>query len=232
MTIVDNDLTSGVAMSTAELLSTDETVAETVFDATGIITRLGPESSGLTMSRDEFLAIEECDERYRYELIQGVVIVVPPSAEGERGPNDQLGYWLRRYHEDHQEGEILDDTLPEQEIETSFGIRRADRVIWAGLGRQPNTMTDVPTIVIEIVSKGRRDQRRDYEQKRAEYAELGVKEYWVFDRFRRTITICCGDEVTRVVKENETYETKLLPGFQLSLEKLLAVADRWSEEKS
>ncbi len=217
-------------MSTAELASVDEVIAETVFEAPAAITHLGPDSSGLTMTREEFLAIEDCDERFGYELIQGVVTVVPPPGEGERGPNERLAHWLWNYHDDHPQGQALDDTLPEQEIETSVGIRRADRVIWAGLGRQPNPQTDVPSIVIEIVSRSRRDQRRDYEQKRAEYAELGVKEYWVFDRFRRTLTICCGDEVTRVVKAGETCETPLLPGFQLPLDKLLAVADRWSHE--
>ncbi len=219
-------------MSTAELVSTDDLIAETVFEAPAGTTRLGPESAGLTMSREEFLAVEDCDEHYRYELIQGVVIVVPPPAEGERGPNERLAHWLWNYHDDHPQGKALDDTLPEQEIETSVGIRRADRVIWAGLGRQPNTQTDVPSIVIEIVSRRRRDQRRDYEHKRAEYSDLGVKEYWVFDRFRRTLTICKGEEVTRVVKEGETCETPLLPGFQLSLDKLLAVADRWREEQT
>lgn len=96
-------------------------------------------------------------------------------------------------------------------------------MIWAGLGRQPNPKADVPTIVVEIVSR-RRDQRR-------EYAAIGVKEYWVFDRFRRTLTVCRGDEVTRLVREQETCEMPLLPGFELQVGKLLAVADRWTKEE-
>ena len=218
-------------MSTAELTEVAPDVASTVFEADNAVERLGPESSGLIMTKEEFRAIEEWDERYRYELIHGVVIVSPPPAEGERGPNGRLDQWLWNYHEQHPNGASLDDTLTEQEIITSGGIRRADRVIWAGLGRQPNPENDVPSIVIEIVSKRRRDQRRDYEEKRREYAAIGVKEYWLFDRFRRTLTICRGDEVTRIVKPGETYESPLLPGFELSLDKLLAVADRWSEEK-
>lgn len=217
-------------MSTAELVHEPDISAETVFDADDSIVRLGPDSSGLTMTKEEFLAVEEWDELYRYELIHGVVVVSPPPAEGERGPNGRLDQWLWNYHDQHPKGSALDDTLSEQEIDTGPCVRRADRVIWAGLGRQPNPKTDVPTIVIEIVSRRRRDQRRDYEQKRKEYAAIGVKEYWVFDRFRRTLTVCRGDEVTRVVKEAETYETPLLPGFQLPLAKLLAVADRWAQQ--
>jgi len=217
-------------MSTAELVLDAPLSTESVFDADDVVTRLGPESSGLAMTKDEFRAVEEWDEHYRYELIHGVVIVSPPPAEGERGPNGELDYWLRLYRDTHPEGSSFNDTLFEQEIDTGKSIRRADRVIWAGLGRQPDPKTEVPTIVVEIVSKRRRDQRRDYEQKRREYAAIGVTEYWVFDRFRRTLTICRGEEVARVVKESETYETPLLPGFQLELAKLLAIADRWSKE--
>jgi Uma2 family endonuclease len=217
------------AMSTAELLEPD-VAADTVFDEERVIARLGPESSGLVMTKEEFRAVEEWDEQYRYEVIHGVVVVSPPAARGERNPNDELGHWLRSYRDTHPQGSSFNDTVYEDEIETGSCIRRADRVIWAGLGRQPDPKTDVPTIVVEIVSRRRRDQRRDYEEKRKEYAAIGVKEYWVFDRFRRTLTVCRGDEVTRIVKQSETYETPLLPGFQLPVGKLLAVADRWSQE--
>jgi Uma2 family endonuclease len=207
---------------------TADLAAETVFDCDFRVTRLGPESAGLSLSREEFLAIDDYDELFRYELIHGIVVVSPYPGPGERGPNGRLDQWLWNYHDNHPQGKSLDDTLQEQAIDTGACIRRVDRVIWVGLGRQPVPMQDVPAIVIELVSNTRRDRKRDYEEKRAEYAAIGVREYWVIDRFHRTLTICRGDEVTRVVKENETYETPLLPGFQLPLGELLKVADRWS----
>ena len=91
-------------------------------------------------------------------------------------------------------------------------------------------MKDVASIVIEFVSNTNRDRRRDYDDKRAEYASIGVQEYWVIDRFRRTMTVCRGNQVARIVKQTEFYETTLLPGFQLSPGDLLEVADRWSVE--
>src|SRR5262249_42489307 len=108
--------------------------------------------------------------------------------------------------------------------------RRADRVIWAGLGRPPRR-NDVPTIVIEFVSEGKRDRQRDYEEKRDEYAEIGVREYWIIDRFRRVMTIytAAGKRPRkRVVRDNQPHPTALLPGFELPLARLLAVADRWA----
>ena len=203
-----------------------ETATETVFAAPPV-RRLGPESNGMPMTPEEFDAVEDWDELYKYELVHGVVIVVPPPPAGERGPNGHLEYWLLAYQESHPNGGSLDDTLSEQELETPSGIRRADRVIWCGLGRQPKLKNDIPAIVIEFVAKRARDRKRDYEEKRAEYAAIGVKEYWVIDRFRRTMTVCRGENELQIVHEADVYRTELLPGFELPLAKLLAVAERW-----
>lgn len=198
----------------------------TVFDAPPV-RRIGPESNGMLMTPDEYRAVEKWDEHYKYELVHGVLIVVPPPPAGERGPNGHLEHWLLTYQQSHANGGALDDTLSEQELETPSGTRRADRAIWCGLGRQPDETIDVPTILVEFVAKRARDRKRGYEEKRADYAGIGVKEYWIIDRFRRTMTVCRGAKDLQIVKEAETYRTDLLPGFELSLAKLLAVADRW-----
>ena len=61
----------------------------------------------------------------------------PTPSRKERHPNEELGYLLRQYQEDHPQGSSLDLTLPEETIETKQNRRRADRAIWAGLGRDP-----------------------------------------------------------------------------------------------
>jgi Uma2 family endonuclease len=190
---------------------------------------IGLGSAGLPMTVEEFDAIEveDCDERYRYELIHGVLVVsrIPSVMEGD--PNEELGRLLRNYGEDHPEGSALDATLPERYVFTE-NRRRADRVIWAGLGRMPRPLQDMPTIVVEFVSFGKRNWLRNYVEKRREYLEAGVREYWVIDRFQRIMTVYRGDEEI-VVREDQTYRTELLPGFELPLAKLLAMSSRWSE---
>jgi hypothetical protein len=121
-----------------------------------IILKLAPELAGILLSPEEFDAVEEYDELYNYELVHGVLVVAPPPAVGEREPNDQLGYWLRSYKDHHPQGTALDLTLPEHLIRTLDSRRRADRVIWAGLGHTPNTRQDQPTIAIEFVSASKR----------------------------------------------------------------------------
>src|SRR5260370_18690252 len=140
---------------------------------------LGPELAGTLMTPEEFDDAKEWDEDYVYELIHGVLVVAPPPLEAERGPNDVLGFLLRFYRQEHRSGPTLDDTLPEQYVRTRDSRRRADRVIWAGLGRQPDPRRDPPTIVVEFVSAGKRSRRRDYLEKRKEYLAAGRAGNWI-----------------------------------------------------
>ncbi len=191
---------------------------------------LGPELAGTLMGPDEFDSVTESTEGFVYELIHGVLVVTPPPLEGERGPNDELGFLLRLYQFQNPDTATLDDTLPEQLVRTRNNRRRADRVIWAGLKRQPNPRMDVPTMVVEFVSAGKRNRRRDFLEKRDEYLAIEVSEYWVIDRFRRQMTVYRSGQPEILVSETEVYRSPLLPGFELSLAHILAVADRWERQ--
>jgi Uma2 family endonuclease len=192
---------------------------------------LSPDMAGTLMTPAEFDAAEvDADDGSRYELIQGLLIVTPIPLEAEADPNEVLGYLLRKYQESHPQGHSLDETLGERHVFGGRNRRRADRVIWAGLGRLPKPRLDPPAIIVEFVSAGRRDRERDYVEKRREYKTIGVREYWVIDRFHRTMTVY-GAKVSpkgkKVVPENGVYTTPILPGFELPLSRLLAVADKW-----
>jgi Uma2 family endonuclease len=187
------------------------------------------------MSPEEFDAVESVEPGWRYELVDGrVIIMVPPSIQSRR-PNDELAYLLLKYQYEHPQGAALNDTVSEHLLKPGGARRVADRVIWAGLGRKPDHVDDVPAIAVEFVSEGRRNRTRDYDEKLREYVALGVREYWIIDRFDRTMTVwaapsVAGGEVTAtVVAADGTYRTPLLPGFELPLARILAAADRWSE---
>lgn len=196
--------------------------------------RIGFDSAGLRMTPEEFDAIQEgdYDELYRYELIDGVLVVNGIPLESQASPNEYLGGLLHVYKSFHPEGSALDETLQERYIRLPNSRRLADRVIWAGLGRRPNPKLDVPTIAIEFVSASKRNRKRDYETKRDEYLSLGAVEYWIIDRFQRTLTAYRameGAPSARIIGENDVFETDLLPGFELPLDQLLAHADKWNE---
>ena len=194
--------------------------------------RLGPRSAGVLLTTEEFDRARFV-EGWRYELINEVLVVSPIPSRNERDPNEELGYSLRAYKEFHPQGSTLDATLAEETIETQRNRRRADRVIWAGLGHLPGPH-EPPTIIVELVSKGKVNQERDYIVKRAEYREIGVKEYWIIDRFSRTMTVCifaADRDQEIVIAANQTYATTLLPGYELPLHRLLELAERWGKKR-
>jgi Uma2 family endonuclease len=100
------------------------------------------------------------------------------------------------------------------------------------LGRLPKRH-ERPSVVVEFVSSRTRDRLRDYTTKRDEYMRAKIKEYWIIDRFERCMVVFslhAGKVRKHVVRENQVYTTPLLPGFELPLAKLLALADQWADQ--
>ena len=46
-----------------------------------------------------------------------------------------------------------------------------------------------PRLVVEVVSPGKTNRDRDYVHKRAQYAALGVPEYWLIDPIDQTVMV-------------------------------------------
>lgn len=196
---------------------------------------LGPESNGMLMTPEEFDAVREWDENYRYELVRGVLIVTEVTAAEERGPNDILGQHLLNYHDSHPQGKHMKLTLPQDYVRVTEGRRIADRLIWTGAeDEEVDPRRDTPNIAVEFVSQGRRDRVRDYEEKRDDYGDARLDEYWIIDRFERTLTVVQyrgKKPAVKAYKEHEKYESPLLPGFVVPLQKLLQAADRLARRK-
>ncbi len=194
--------------------------------------KVGLRSNGMEMTPAEFDRAE-FDDGYCYELIHGVLVVSPTPSINERDPNEELGRLLRNYQDENPEGAALDATINEQMIVSGENRRRGDRAIWAGLGRLPKA-NETPTIIVEFVSKSKRDRERDYEIKREEYLAIDVQEYWIIDRFMTTMTVFTmvdGKFKKKVIRATQTYRTPLLPGFELALARLFDVANRWQDQE-
>ena len=70
--------------------------------------RLGPRSAGLLLTPAEFDRARFGVRGWRYELINGVLVVSPTPYRQERDPNEELGHWLRQYRRAHPQGTSLD----------------------------------------------------------------------------------------------------------------------------
>lgn len=188
---------------------------------------LSPASAGVSLTPDEFDRAN-VEEGCRYELIKGVLVVSPATLFNERRPNEELGRLLLNYQQWHAQGASLDDTAWEHDVFCGENRRRADRVIWCGLGRLPDPV-DTPTIAVEFVSAGKRNFSRDYHDKKKDYRRAGVTEYWVFDRFACTLTVSYlkKKKPDKVFQRNDVFTSDLLPGFELPLKRIFELANRW-----
>jgi Uma2 family endonuclease len=74
-----------------------------------------------------------------------------------------------------------------------------------------------PDLIVEIVSPGSENQRRDRIAKRQLYGKFGVKEYWLVDLQNRVIEVLVIKDRILVpaatYKEDEEIRTPILPGF-------------------
>jgi Uma2 family endonuclease len=82
-------------------------------------------------------------------------------------------------------------------------------------------ITGSPDLVIEILSPGADNERRDRDIKRRLYSKFGVKEYWIGDLKNRRIEIYrLKDDVLEhaaTLGQDEEITKDLLPGFRCSV---------------
>jgi len=83
-------------------------------------------------------------------------------------------------------------------------------------------ITGAPDLVIEIVSPGIENEKRDRIAKRQLYGKFGVKEYWVVDPYKRTIEVYLLKGRTLKLKVTYTEQGELissvLTGFSCKVE--------------
>ena len=76
---------------------------------------------------------------------------------------------------------------------------------------------DAPELVIEVLSPGRANEKRDREAKLGLYSRRRVNEYWIVSWQKRTVDVYRRDEsalkLAGNLAETDTLESPLLPGF-------------------
>lgn len=171
-----------------------------------------PRYAGLRMSADEFLAMD--DDGFRYELVNGVVLMSPP-----------LSF-------EHQElainvlAQLLDFVRPRGlgKVQYEAGIRftadlvyQADIVFYAG-NRAAGTkdrLTIAPDFVIEFLSP--RTRAKDLNTKRDDYARHGVREYWAIGMGEAFKFVLRGSKFVAEEITGDRIASEVLAGFVLDL---------------
>ena len=165
------------------------------------------------------------DEFCRYELIGGEIIVSTAPRYIHQLLSMRITSQFLDYPKKNPVGEILatpglilsefDGVIPDLIFITH---ERRDEI----LNEDDGKFHGAPEIVIEILSPGRVNARRDLQIKRELYEIYSVPEYWAVKPQEKEIEVFKLGKESKVYGEMETVETSLLPKFKLSVKQLFA----------
>ncbi len=126
-------------------------------------------------------------------------------------------------------GKVMQAPLPIRLFPNT--IREPD-VMYFSPGSEPKNLRSYPTSVdlaMEVVSTGTDARRRDYEDKRRDYARAGVSEYWIVDPDDRKITVLVlhngNYQIHGEFTIGDTATGKLIPGLAVDVAELMKLGD-------
>ena len=184
------------------------------------VIKIGPRDNGRTMSLAEF-SDAVVDANYNYELSRGVVVVSPVPNPPHFACINALRRQLNAYDLKHP-GAIYGIAAGNEcrlQLETFSSERHPDIAVY--MTPPPGAESDawdewIPELVVEIVSP--RSADRDYVEKREEYLQFGVREYWIFDADKRIMTALRrvrGGWIEKVLRPPALYRAPLFPGLKI-----------------
>jgi Uma2 family endonuclease len=104
-------------------------------------------------------------------------------------------------------------------------------VVWVSYDRlaqiedDAGHLTGSPELVIEVLSSGKDNERRDKETKLKLYSIQGVQEYWIIDRFKKQVEIYRREQnqlsLTATLMDQDEISSTLLPEFTCRVSFLL-----------
>jgi len=161
----------------------------------------------------------------RYELVNGVLVEMPPESEENNDIARKLLFELAKHvpiallaHKDTEievTGRRAMGRIPDLLVHTE-----ASKAAVAGATRATITRDmPPPALVVEVVSPGQVNRERDYRYKHTEYAARGIAEYWIVDPETRQVTLCLwvnGQYEDQVYSGAEPLRSTVMPGFKLT----------------
>lgn len=185
--------------------------------------RLGAADAGRVVSSDEF-AHAEFAEPYRYERVDGRLVVVAPAGEFHIAGTEPWRDYLGMYRLGNPE--IVERVVSEAWMRVDDDNDRiGDIGVYLKREAQAPPIPDrVPDLVYEVVSPGRRAHERDYLRKRDAYRQIGVREYVVIDRAASKVTVFDWTKpaaAARTLSRADVYTSSLLPGLAIALGEVL-----------
>lgn len=159
----------------------------------------------------------------RYELIEGELFVSrSPSLIHQRTVRN-LSFLFTLYLRENPLGEILPG--PGVIFSDFSGVIPDLVYVSFERGKEIATgdrLTGAPELIIEVLSPGTENRRRDEHAKRQLYKKYGVKEYWILDPQQRTVQVfrTARFKLTATLGVRDVLTTPLLPGFRCPVKEI------------
>lgn len=166
------------------------------------------------LTYEEYLQYDDGTDTH-YEYDDGDLIEMPPAIRLHRKIAQFLEECFRREIESIKkqwETARADAGVKTRKLNGKMATRFPDLMVFDATTLDSNEVDILdfaPEMAIEIVSKGAKNRKRDYEDKRYEYRVKGIKEYWIIDPEHQKITVFLLD------KEADFYEQEEYRGDQI-----------------
>jgi Uma2 family endonuclease len=199
---------------------------------------LQPGTIGWTASDLDDPAVERAWFKGRYEILQGVLTIMPPAYFASGNAPFNLLTLLKAFTKARGTGERIafesDIVIDEQRVLVADAVlltpddqRRQEAAVRAAKRPDPQRTRILvpPTLVLESVSPGH--EKHDHETKRRWYAEFGVPHYWIVDAYRQSLDCLRLDAGAYVVDAQGTGDATLQPAAFPGL--VVPLRDLWND---
>jgi Uma2 family endonuclease len=175
------------------------------------------------LTAEEFSRLPQPEDGTRQELIEGVVVTMPPPGGRHGVCCLKVGRKVGNFVEEHQLGTTTSNDagfITQRDPDT---VRGADVAFWSKerLSEAPTGYIEVlPDLAVEVVSPD--DHFSRVQKKVAHYLNRGVRLLWVVDPDDRSLTVYRPDKPLRILGAGDTLTGEdVLLGFSCRVADIL-----------
>ncbi len=184
--------------------------------------------AGLRMTADEFFEATERVPRWTYQLVDGVVVMTPSPVPTHQRVAAEILYQISNHLRSNAVGAVLGEIDIELGIGPNGGglVYQPDIVFYRRerLSGMNERLVGPPDLVVEVLSPSTR--RFDKATKMGDYERLGVREFWVIDPMKETMSFyeSQSGRFVEMQAHLDSFTSEAVQGFVLDLK---AVRDSW-----
>ena len=166
------------------------------------------------------------DEWKRYEIIDGELFVSRAAGNEHQAVCMQCSFALEEWNRQSGLGVVL--PAPGVIFGEADGV--IPDVVWVSRERlsviqgEDRHLHGAPELVVEVLSPGATNERRDRQAKLKLYSVQGVQEYWIVDMRAQAVAVYRRQEaqlrLVATLGRDDTLTSPLLPGFRLVVARL------------